>query len=275
MATNSLAVDIVAPQIAPPPFSLLSIANVIDLEDERRSSGLSFVPEGCGSTEVVSICANNELAVPTGTAGIESFSPFGLVAADRCSTFSFRYRDYVARATRKLIACESKLIEAELWAGDLGEENSIIASSNADVVGGGAVDASVALAYLEQAIADCGCGSRMMIHLRPWLFNWLIANAHTEFRYEGNRYYTPMGHIVVPGNGYLGTGPTGQPVASTEWMYATGLVTAYRWPISITPGSLAEATERRTNTVTMYAERAAGFTWDSSCCHLALEVNKS
>lgn len=271
-----LPVDFDAPQLTPPPVSLLTAATVVDRTDPRSTAGLTFIPEGCAETVTVTLCANDELTPsPTGNAGAVEFLPFGIIASDRCSAFSANYRDYAARATRKLLARESYVIEQELWDETLGQGNPDLVTGAQDVTPGGtAVTLTRVLAELEQAIADCGNG-RMMIHMRPWVFEALNAIAPQLLIKEGQRWTTPKGNIVVPGDGYAGTGPAGEAVGASEWIYATPLVTVVRWPLQVVPGDLASAMDRQTNDVAFWAERVVGYLWDTTCCHLALEVSRS
>jgi len=69
---------------------------------------------------------------------------------------------------------------------------------------------------LEQEIGEVS-GNRGMIHIRPIAFHALVADS--VVRREGNVWLSPMDNIVVPGRGYPGTGPAGQAVGATEWMY--------------------------------------------------------
>jgi hypothetical protein len=77
---------------------------------------------------------------------------------------------------------------------------------------------------------------------------------------------TRRGSIVVAGGGYTGTGPTGNAgaavTATAEWMYATGPVDVRLDTIDVQPDSLAEATDRTTNTVVFRAGRRALVTFD-------------
>lgn len=256
-----------APPLSPPTISLLSAANVIDLTD-RSLGGITYFPEGIGTAQAIKLDGATKTAV-TG-APADTWEAFGIVASDKVSTFGLNETDHRARSTRQLMAHEARIIEAQLWGDGLALGNTQI-TDGTDWTS--AVTVAKAIATMEQGIVDAGHGgSPLMLHMRVYLFDLLVEANPTTLRREGNRWYTAMDNIVVPGRGYNGTGPAGQAVGATEWMYCTPLVEVRRGPISTLPGSMAEATDRTTNTVTFYSERAALASFDTTGVRLALEV---
>lgn len=261
--------------LSPPSVSLLRSARVIEkTDDDRWINGWTCLPEGCGAGGVIATCPDPGTTMNFTT--IDAFpllKPYYVYSADKCSAAgSWSSRDFAARATRKLLACESKLIEGELWTGAVAG-NPAIASSAATSVTTSAVSPVVALMSLEEALADCSCGSVNMIHMRPYELGFLVEN--NILRREGNTWMTPMDNIVVPGRGYTGSSPTGAPASPTSaWMYATGMVTIMHSPVRVIPDGMHEALNRSLNDITFFAERAALAFWDSTCCHLAAQVSR-
>lgn len=285
-----------APPAAPPSVGLVAAArdwgrtpDPID-PDNRWMNGYAYSPENCVAADVADPCDPTFDFTPAANQGIVEAEPFLVWAPDECSAFDFRNRNYEARAIRVLEACESKQIARELWRGDLsiesGWNNSRLASLDSDVVGAAASAPKDALACLEQGLAECGCGAQGMIHAtRQLVTHWQGENL---LRREGNLILTYLDTVVVPDAGYDGSGPPvapgdTQPVkeaaSGSIWAYATGMVFVKRGPIEVVPVvngetvDIRNALARGNNTVSVRAQRMATATWDSRCCHLAVEVD--
>lgn len=288
MAPDSLAV---APPLSPARISLLTSANVIDGGGDWLR-GYTYAPEACatGGRGVVNCSASAAKAAAANPDDL-AFEPYFIYAADTCSTWGFKGRDFYGRAESALRANESWLIENELMLDTLGLGNSPIPATSALVGQGGSVTGAAvtplnALALLESAYGDCTHGSkRMMIHVRPGILALLVATH--AVRREGNVWLTPTDNIVVPGRGYPGTGPAGEAVtAAHEWIYATPMVTIRRDVIIFTPpqvpitednpyGIPKEAIDRSTNDVLVIAERQVSASYDASCCVFSAQVSKA
>jgi len=287
--TNASPGSVIAPPaLVPPRISLLSSSEVINGDSSRWEGGYSYSPEGCGDGGIGQICPapgtiKNACANPT----IVEFSPYYIYGADKCSTWSYKERDFYARATRKLLASESWFIENEFMTDSLGLGNSPVASPIATAVTAVPLPPHMALAALEDAIGDCSHGGRFMIHVRPGILSVLGQYGEGSLiRREGNVWLTAMDNIVVPGRGYPGTGPLGQAVTATsEWIYATSMVQIRRGPIVLTPEQAAktsdnpqgipqQAVDRPTNDIFVLAERVVSSAYDPSCCVLAAETSR-
>lgn len=200
-----------------------------------------------------------------------AFSPFGVVAYDRCSTFGWQANEYRARARRALAAVASTLVEAEYWEGTLVPTNEHLADPHADLLGA-ALGRQLALATLVQGLADTNAGVGV-IHARPFLVQQWLQDGALEVR--SGKLYTKGGHLVVQGAGYTGTGPADEPAAGgVEWAYATDNLVVLRGPVFTTPDSdnVAEATDRATNTVVYRAEQAYAVITNHKA-HLAVSVD--
>ena len=292
MANGGLPAVIGGPQLTPPRISLLSAADIVPTgDDERWYAGFEYRPDGCGEGNIFPICPEPDpisSAAPVkeicrGT-DVVSFAPYVIYGSDTCSTWGHEVQDYVGRARRRLRASESFWLEHILWGGPAftlayptiaALNNPIIANPASTVVTPvGGLDPVRALAAIDDALGDCQRGNRSMIHMRPGLLTRLATNG--SVRREGNVWLTAMDNIVVPGRGYEGTGPTGQVVAATEWMYATSMVQVRRGPEVVLPSEdddwMKEAVRRSTNDVEVIVERVAHAAFDPQCCLLAAEV---
>src|SRR3990167_9544791 len=140
----------------PPRINLLTSA-VIVAERERWEAGFSYEPETCGGGEAFDPCDDAITKDETLGAGSVDVEPFWVLAPDACSSFGFAARNAKQRAARRLAACESAVIETELWRGDVarasGWSNKFLTSLDSDVVTSVPADPVDALACLEQGLA--------------------------------------------------------------------------------------------------------------------------
>lgn len=239
-------------------------------------NGLAFNPESCGAASgVADPCESVARGATAGDANpdLVEAEPFSVWAADACSTLGFRARDWEGRARRLLLACQSRQVEAELWSGALtqsaGWPNRFLTSEDSDVLTDTPATPTVGLACLEQGLAQCKCGGRGVIHATPQLVtHWAALGL---VRREANQLVTFLDTIVVPGEGYDGSGPYG-PAGESQWAYATSLVQIRLGRVDVRGGPDADGVDRTQNTAKVYAERDAAAAWDG-CCHLAAEFN--
>lgn len=261
---------------APPRVGLIASALTVDELEVRWEQGFEIEPEGCGESGTFDPCLS--LALSDGTRAAKfGFVPFGVWAQTRCSTAGFSERDWQGRATRHLLACESRQIAHELWRGSLAKvsnpawPNRYLAHQGSDVVTAGAASPAQALQCLEAGLADCACGSRGMIHApRDVVLRW---SENGLVRREGNLILTINDTIVVGDAGYDGSSPNDVSRADgSVWAYATDMVEVRRGKIEVVPSSLGEALDRSDNTIRMRALRIAAATW-SGCCWFAAEIN--
>ncbi len=215
--------------------------------------------------------------------------PYTVEVPYTCSSWGFEVNDYQGKAARQLEAGLSKAIEHEFWTGarNPGSPNLTYWTPNDDqhVVNPGgaaapvAVNVSIGIALLEQALASCGHGGRGMIHAAPVIISrsaglYLIDDDDTN---QGRILTTrSRGDIIVAGAGYQLNGPFGQSDPGTDqgWMFATGMVDVWLGDPRVYPEEFAHALDRATNTVTFRGERTAVATHDM-CCTFAVLVDYS
>lgn len=279
-------VTVPTPPLLPPRVSLLTAADVLDNDTPRWEGGHAYFPETCEAAHIDTVCPTpdaygNEASTPD---QIE-INPFFIYAIDKSSTFNRKSRDFYGRAERNILASEAYLLEQELMSDTLGLGNPAILSPTVakTTVTTSALAPWHALAQVEQAAAQLLIGERVLIHMRPHI---LIELASASLiRREGNVWLTPMDSIVVPGRGYPGTGPTGQPVVDgSEWIYATGRVQIRRGPIEFLPdreeadgenpnGVPKSAINRQTNDIAVAAQRIVSVSFNPNCAVIAAEVD--
>ena len=280
-----------APPATPPLHSLLSTATVVEEPDDVRwEAGFSFLPENCVEAQPWDPCVG-----PPGDPSrvksdaeamleIVTYQPYVVETQVTCSTFGFQEFDYVGRARRQLDAALSKAMELEFWEGalaatmaDAGNGNDPLISCtttlNPETVPGvpDAVSPSVGLAMLVQALANCGPGSRGMIHATPFLVErW----CHGDYLREqsGKLQTCTRGNLVISGSGYTGSPPTGLPPLGPDqaWAFATGPVFLRLGDVEVYPDTIAEALDRDTNDITYRAERTVSAVHDLCCCFAVL-----
>jgi len=274
-----------SPPALPPRVSLLTSADVIT-DDSRWVGGYGWVPESvdvaygpnpidCTEDDIPTVRQCNAIQV----------RPFAIVGRDAGSTFERKTRDFYSRATRNLIASEAYIIEQQFMVNTLNLETPYVldpAAPNMTTVTTAPLAPWHALANVEQAASQI-IGERIYIHVRPHILIELAAA--TLIRREGNVWLTPMDSIVVPGRGYPGTGPNGEPVApGSEWMYATGRVEIRRSEVMVFPeqdtvtdqnpfGVPASAVNRQTNDIAVTAQRIVSVAFNSYAGVVAAEVD--
>lgn len=215
--------------------------------------------------------------------------PYTVEVPYTCSSWGFSVNDYEGKAARQLEAGLSKAIEREFWLGERAPANPNLRywtpNDDTHIVNPGgaaapvAVNVSIGLALLEQALAGCGHGARGMIHAAPVIISrsaglYLIDDDDTN---QGRVLTTrSRGDIIVAGAGYELSGPFGQPDPGDDqgWMFATGFLDVWLGDPRVYPEEFAHALDRATNTVTFRGERTAVATPDA-CCFFAVLVDYS
>lgn len=253
---------IIAPPAQPPVYGILTACDIIS-DAVRWQQGVRWAPEQINGGGASLVNCHGESTVTTGHSPIENIAePFNVFAEDHCTTIGFEARDFEGRARRQLIAVQSSKIAREFQLGAIrdevgGPENVALKDAQQVHPGG---PAGVALGTLEAVIADQMGGTRCMIHVTP---QTLVELAQAHLIYQGGqKWYTAPGNIVVSDAGY--TDEDG-----VIMMYGTGIVQVRLSPIDVFPPVFAQAVNKATNFVTLYAERLALVQFDHSDVTLA------
>lgn len=253
----------------PPRYGLLVAANDLSSADDRWQGGVQWAPEqNNGGGAVATNCHGNTASLTPGTnIGTATADPFVVWAEDHCSTLGWQARDYEGRARRQLEATQSARIANELWSGTLAQAaglGNIWLTKDPEIVSSGGLDARPALGLLDEAVGAAFGGRRAMIHCTAQLLSEFTAGGIVS--QSGQIWTTPMGTVVVADAGYPGTGPDGTNTGK-QFIYGTPMIGYRLSPVMLAPGSLADARaqaiNRDTNLITIYAERLALLQWDS------------
>jgi len=282
--------------VRPPELSLLTAA-LPGLPDDppRWAEGFEWTPDDCGRIRLLDVCgpARVDLLDNEGP-GLLRHDPVTLEAWFTCSTgtsggsgeWRTTYRD---RAVSALEACTPFALERELWdgtlakaaldagtAGDTYAENRFLTDGRSDdvtPVPGTPVSPTAAIALLEEAVRGCQCGGRTYLHAGIRAASYLAGKTTRD----GNVLTTKLGSVLVPGGGYLTTGPDGtEPPAGSAWVYATGPVRVRTTtPVLPDEADVASTLDRASNTVTVHAQRTGAATWDGCCAFAVLTALKT
>lgn len=229
---------VAGPQQTPPRVSLISSAELVPVDGTKWEGGFVAEMDGQGGVNTTPICDADPFDFED-SSGTASFVPYVLYATNKSSTYGdgLTVKEFYDAAQRKLLAGESYALEQILWDGYSGAANKNpflsdggddydnssvdLGGTCADLTFTNTISSSVtavkdAFAVLEQEMGGVS-STRGMIHIRPQAFHTLVELS--VVRREGNVWLSPMDNIVVPGRGYPGTGPAGEAVGATEWMY--------------------------------------------------------
>lgn len=184
-----------------------------------------------------------------------SGSPFAVLTSIICGPVGMTSGDLETRLRTRMMLREQRGVEKRVWQGQsLAQGQGAIQGlfRNATNVGPAGC-ATEAIELLEQALADNGVVGGM-IHARPGMAAHL-EQAHQIQYVSQRRLQTCLGTPFVFGQGYDGSGPTGQPAdGSAEWMYASGRVLIWQDPDIFIP-PLDQVFRRSTNERIAIAER--------------------
>jgi hypothetical protein len=258
MATiNNAPYLIDTPPVPPRPYGLFDVAlgPMPFPVPAAAGGGVIYVPDTC--EDDVFLYAMNCPPV----SGLKTFStneaavsgaPFGVLTSYTCGSIGYSFEEVEQKVRTRMMLREQRAVERRVWqgapAGGIGGIPGLFQSA---VTVGPASCPVEAISILEQTLADNAVVGGI-IHGRPYM-NAPLSNAHVIEK-QGRALYTKLGTPVVLGQGYNGTGPTGQPVAATtEYMYASGRVLIWGTDVQVPP--LRETMDRALNQQMALAER--------------------
>lgn len=274
---------ITAPTPIPGRRGLLSVAVAPGDIPDQWLQGVTFGPESCAAPVPLPWAMCDETPdlddqEPRPDAAV--WQPILLRGVDECSTLDgFRTAEREARARANLTATASWQAEAEFSdavasaeAGDLNPHLTAAAGwvTASTVTGGTAVSPAVALALLEQGMAECLHGQRGVIHATPNLV--ALWGETGQVTLQGASLVTLNDNLVVSGSGYSGDSPAGAAHAAGEaWVYGTGLVYQIRGPAT-TEGEPFERVDRAQNSIVTWVSQPL-VVYTSPCCKIAAQVD--
>jgi hypothetical protein len=266
------------PPPPPPPYGLFNVAlgPMPFPVTEAQGGGVIYVPDTC-----VEDIYLYDLTCPPVT-GSKTFntidtavsgSPFAVITSYTCGSIGYTFDEIERRVRLRMQLQAQRAVERRVWQGQApnqGQGPIVGLFRNATNLGSaGCVTEGFRL--LEQALADNGVIGGI-IHARSGMGPHL-AQSHL-YEYPGpGRLVTCNGTRICLGQGYDGTGPTGQAVtATTEWIYASGRVVVWQDPeIAVPP--IGQTLNRSTNQIFAIAEQIYAATVE--CGVWAVEVTRT
>lgn len=246
------------PAPPPRPYGLFDVAmGPMPFPDGSvQGAGILYVPDTC-EDDIFLVATNCPPITGTKTfSAIEaavSGSPFVVLTSYTCGSLGFSFEEVEQRVRTRMLLREQRAVEKRVWQGSSGALGTITGLfRNATNLGAAGCPVE-AIEILEQTLADNGVVGGL-IHARVGMSAHLANNHQVQYvrpNYKTTCYGTPY----VFGQGYDGSGPTGQVAdASTEWMYASGRVAVWQEQEIFVPPP-RQTMDRSTNQMNVIAER--------------------
>lgn len=276
MSTFANALTYIDTPAPPPrPYGLFDVAmGPMPFPDQAHvGAGIIYVPDTC-EDDVFLVATNCPPITGTKTfSGIESpvsGSPFVVLTSYTCGTVGFTFAEAEQRVRTRMSLREQRAVERRLWQGSTGALGTIPGLFRGATNLGAAGCVTEAIEVLEQTLADNAIVGGL-IHARPGLTSHL-ANNHLIKDGRATMKVSPYGTPYSFGQGYDGTGPTGQPAdGSTEWIYASGRVLIWADDVVVPPPR--QTLDRATNQMYLIAERFYNVTVE--CGVWAIQVTRT
>lgn len=257
-----------APPIQVPTAGLTNLAHLPAIPDERWLAGYTYrteYPTLARSRSQNTATLGTNVINDRGPELIDTI-PIALTIVDEHSAFNFNLEDLPKRAERILEAFTSRLLERELWTGEIAIEDDLPnrrfeSDDTIDVSPGTAPSPQDAIAIIMDAISEAG-GSDGMIHMPR------STAIRTPEAWKNDETLDKYGFVIVSGAGYPGTGPDG---TGTGWVYGTAIVNVRLGPIELVPEEIGQATRTSDNKIMYYAQRfaAADFAGPVFACQVS------
>lgn len=220
-------------------------------------NGVIYLPDDC--TNAVFLAAMNCPPV-TGTKTFSSMespvsgAPFIVGASYQCSPVGMDLTEAEKRLRIRLALREQRAVEQRIWSGFTGVLGTLPSLFADATILGPASCITEAVELLEQWLADQAIVGGV-IHARPGMVSHMAASFQLQAPSPDPRILrTHLGTPVVFGQGYGGTGPSGNaPTTDVEWLYATGRVLIWRAEAQVPP--LRQTFDRANNNVLALIER--------------------
>lgn len=277
MATFQGPVLIPAPMAPQRPYGLFDVAmGPMPFPGPAMGGGIQYVPDTCVDDVYL-----YDMTCPA-VSGTKTFSsiesavsggPFTVITSYTCGSLGFSFAEVEQRVRTRMAIRAQRGVERRVWQGQT------LAQGQGAITGlfrgatslGQAGCATEAIELLEQALADNGVVGGI-IHARPGMAAHL-EQAHQIQYATGGRLQTCLRTPFAFGQGYDGTGPTGQATTgTTEWMYASGRVLIWQDSEVHVP-DIGQTLNRSTNQVNAIAEQI--FAVIVECGVWAVEVTRT
>lgn len=223
---------------------------------QNLGGGVIYVPDTCADGTYLW-----DMSCPpvTGTKTFDeveapvSGAPFTVLTTYTCGSLGFSFDEARQRVLTRMSLHEQRAVERRVWQGSTGTGGTITGLFR-NATNLGSVDCiQKGVQVLEQALADNGIDGGI-IHARAGMGVRLQAGGLLATG-SGRVSKTITGTPYVFGQGYDGSGPTGQAATATgEWMYASGRVVVWQDPEIMVPPP-RQTFDRSTNQMYLIAER--------------------
>lgn len=239
MANVAPPVLIEAPPPPPRPYGLFDVAlGPLPMpRDEAQGGGVQYVPDTCEDDVFLYAINCPPVSGSKTFSGIEtavSGAPFAVLTSYTCGSLGWSWEEIQARVRTRMQLREQRAVERRVWTGinnvnGLGVQPGLLRGAT-DLGASGCITEGIEV--LEQALADNGVVGGI-IHARPGMAAH-FAQSKLLRDGPGNRLTTPLKTPISFGQGYDGTGPTGQVVTGdVEYVYASGRVLIWGSEIDI------------------------------------------
>jgi len=264
------------------------------VDSDRWIGGLAFESETCGTGGAVLVPCAEDILDEVGDCSTVSYQPYAVYMSMDRNSWGRKSIDVEGRLRRRMIAGQSRFMEAELWTGDAAIANTLPnpflsdATNMTQLNGGAATPLVYALGEMQAAIASCSLSAPYFIHATmPTVNLWISAGVvFRDVDDAGNVFFfDAFGNHVVAGAGYDGSSPvvldeagayvSGGDVdatGDTAWAYASGTVFGVVGDIALVPDVDADAFDTATNSYRWGAFRMAALTYDD-CCTVGVNVD--
>ena len=244
------------PPVRPPGLFDAAIGPMPFPSPNAVGGGVTYIPDDCGDVYLWGMnCppvsgSKTFQVLPPPVSGF----PFGVYTSYQCSIVGISYEEARQRVLTRAELRMQRGVEKVFWGGTnaapgLPGLTGLLRGSTPLTA---ASCPAVAVATLEQGLADNGIIGGI-IHARPYMMPFL-ANNHLLLP-NGRGWKTYTGTPIVFGQGYDGTGPSGEAVSSTvEYMYATGRVPIWQ-DSEVFVNPIEGGFNQSTNTLTLLAEQ--------------------
>lgn len=259
MANIAPPVLIEPPPPAQRPYGLFDVAlGPLPMpREEAQAGGVLYVPDTC--IEDVYLYALNCPAVSGEKtfAGLDTAitgQPFAAITSYTCGPVGFTTEEAAERVRLRMSLREQRAVERRVWQGfNNSNAQGVLTGLFRGASSLGSAGCPVeAMELLEQALADNGVVGGM-IHARPGMAPHL-ANNHQVVQGPGRLKTSVYGTPLVFGQGYDGTGPSGEATTTAiEYMYASGRVIV--WGSDIVIPDPRETFDRTANQMYVLGEK--------------------
>lgn len=244
---------------------------------ERWQGGVTWEPELCSTgNTVLDVRCGPYQTEPDGEGGgvslkpgqpaetVGEAAPILVWAGTQCGPYA-DIEELTARLRRFLDVDMHRQLETEFWAGSTAQNTAAgtpyLASTGATVLNGGDPTGLLdALAGMQDSLPGVGVIHATKRVVTRWQALGVVGK-------DGNAIVDLYGNRVVPGAGYTGSSPTGDPAGAVEWVYGTG-------PIEARIGEPLVLTDfdRRINQTTVRVEREI-VVWFDPCTLTGVPVD--